>query len=93
MKRQKLELSLTQFWSEEFRNELAASVRRPIRQPTDPPTRSSLPPSTPTRRPADPPTRSSLPPTPTRRYANPPTRSSLPQRRPADTPIRLRLAA
>ena len=29
MKRQKLELSLTQFWSEEFRNELAASVRRP----------------------------------------------------------------
>jgi len=35
MKRQKLELSLTQFWSEEFRNELAASVRRPIRQPAD----------------------------------------------------------
>ena len=60
MKRQKLELSLTQFWSEEFRNELAASVRRPIptrrhasRRPADPPTRSSLPP----RRPADTPTR------------------------------------
>ena len=35
MKRQKLELSLTQFWSEEFRNELAASVQRPIRQPSD----------------------------------------------------------
>ena len=27
MKRQKLELSLTQFWSEEFRDELATSVR------------------------------------------------------------------
>ena len=64
MKRQKLELSLTQFWSEEFRNELAASVRRPIRQPAD----TFLSPSTPIRRPAD--TFLSLP----RRPADPPIR-------------------
>ena len=71
MKRQKLELSLTQFWSEEFRNELSASLRRPIRRPPDPPTGLSL---TPTRRYADSPTRFS--PTPTRRYADSPTRFS-----------------
>ena len=96
MKRQKLELSLTQFWSEEFRNELAASVRRPIRQPADtflsphadPPIRrpadTFLPPPTPTRRHADPPTRSSLP------HADPPTRRHVPlsPRRPADPPTR-----
>ena len=101
MKRQKLELSLTQFWSEGFRDELAASVRRPIRQPAD--TFLSAP-----RRPADTPPRRHVPlclhaDTPIRRHVplspqrRPPIRRSAdpflsspptPTRRYADPPTR-----